>query len=137
MPWRFLVFLVVLALVVAFAGLNVAHRADVSFGFYTFEDVPVFLSVAVAYLLGALTILPFTLSKSYRKRRKLSKQKSEQEKKALAKAAQSGHAAQSVHPAETAGGDVGASATGGKTGVVGRRKKKRSKKGVTDVEASP
>ncbi|MFP4510639.1 MAG: hypothetical protein ACLFNQ_10965 [Spirochaetaceae bacterium] len=72
MPWKFLLFLVGLALVIVFAGLNISNSTDISFGFHTFEDVPVFMGLGSAYLLGALTILPFTLTKALKKRRELS-----------------------------------------------------------------
>jgi uncharacterized integral membrane protein len=63
MPWRLIVFLIVLALVVAFAGFNIQNTASISFGFYTLEAVPVFLSLFAAFFLGILVMLPFTLGK--------------------------------------------------------------------------
>lgn len=72
MPWKFLVFLVFLAIVILFAGINVTNSADINLGFYHFEDVPVFVGLGSAYMLGALSILPFALGKAFSKRRKLS-----------------------------------------------------------------
>lgn len=83
MPWKFLLFLVGLALVIVFAGLNISNSTDISFGFHTFESVPVFMGLGSAYLLGALTILPFTISKGLKKRRELStKYKNDKKKSA-------------------------------------------------------
>lgn len=105
MPWRLVLFLVVLAVVVAFAGFNIQNVASISFGFYTLESVPVFLSLFAAFFLGVLVMLPFTL----RKRGK----KGKQSKKA-----------------STTAGDTpkltDESASGGK--------KKRGKKGKKDAE---
>lgn len=84
MPWKFLLFLIGLALVIIFAGLNISHSTDISFGFHTFEDVPVFLGLGSAYLLGALTMLPFALSKALKKRRELSTKYKEEKKKSIA-----------------------------------------------------
>lgn len=67
MPWRLIAFLVVLALVVAFVGFNIQNTASISFGFYTLEAVPVFLSLFAAFFLGVLVMLPFTLGKRRRK----------------------------------------------------------------------
>ena len=72
MPWKFLVFLVFLAIVILFAGINVANSTDINLGFRRFEDVPVFVGLGSAYMLGALSILPFALTKAFSKRRKLS-----------------------------------------------------------------
>lgn len=81
MPWKFLLFLVGLALVIVFAGLNISNSTDISFGFHTFESVPVFMGLGSAYLLGALTILPFTISKGLKKRRELSTKYKKDKKK--------------------------------------------------------
>ncbi len=84
MPWKFLLFLIGLALVIIFAGLNINHSTDISFGFHTFENVPVFMGLGSAYLLGALTMLPFALSKALKKRRELSTKYKEEKKKSNA-----------------------------------------------------
>ena len=63
MPWRLVLFLIVLAIVVAFAGFNIQNVATISFGFYTLEEVPVFLGLFAAFFLGVLVMLPFTLGR--------------------------------------------------------------------------
>lgn len=80
MPWKMIGFLVVLVLVAFFASLNMNHRTDISLGFYIFNDVPIFLSLLVAFLAGAVLIIPFTIGASLRKKSKL-KEKAEKAQK--------------------------------------------------------
>lgn len=61
MPWRLIAFLIVLTIVVLFAGFNITNVSNISFGFYTLTKVPVFLSLFVAFLLGAVLVLPFAV----------------------------------------------------------------------------
>ena len=63
MPWRLIAFLIVLTLVVLFAGFNITNESDISFGFYTLTKVPVFLSLFIAFLLGTFLVLPFAVRK--------------------------------------------------------------------------
>ena len=67
MPLKLLSFFIILIAVTIFIGFNIENRCDVSFVFYTFLDVPVFVSLLFAYVAGALTIFPFFLG--YRKKR--------------------------------------------------------------------
>jgi len=71
MPWKMIGFLVVLVLVAFFASLNMNHSADISLGFYIFKDVPIFLSLLIAFLAGAVLIIPFTIGASLRKKNRL------------------------------------------------------------------
>ena len=75
MPWRLVLFLIALGLVVAFAGFNAGNATDVSFGFHTFEAVPIFLSLFAAFFLGALIVLPFTVLRRSKKKPKQPKEK--------------------------------------------------------------
>jgi len=68
-PWKLILFLVLLTIFVVFAGLNINNVADISVGFATVKDVPIFLSVFIAFLAGAFFMLPF----AFRKKRKLKK----------------------------------------------------------------
>ncbi len=77
MPWKLLFYLVVLSVVVLFAGVNIRNVSDVSVGFHTFEDIPIFVSLFAAFFLGVLVTLPFTYVKYLRKRAKFPKQKKE------------------------------------------------------------
>mgnify|MGYP006305854057 CR=1 FL=1 len=58
-PWKMIFFLVILAFVVFFAGFNITNVSDISFGFYTIEDVPIFISLFIAFIVGALVMIPF------------------------------------------------------------------------------
>lgn len=69
MPWKLVFFIIVLALVVTFVGLNVGNTSDISFGFHSFSEVPVFISLFAAFLLGVLVTLPATLWSSKRGRK--------------------------------------------------------------------
>jgi uncharacterized integral membrane protein len=79
MPWRMILFLIVLGLIVLFAALNTSNASSVSFGFVVFEDVPVFLSLFIAFLVGAFVMLPFTIKPRRSKRNKENKRAPEQE----------------------------------------------------------
>mgnify|MGYP006312676187 CR=1 FL=1 len=60
MPWRLIGFILLLALFLAFIALNLDHRTDISFGFLTVTNVPVFLSLFGAFVVGVLVALPLT-----------------------------------------------------------------------------
>lgn len=72
MPWRMLLFLVVLALVVVLLAANLENRASFSFVLrgLQLEQVPVFLALLVAFIAGALTMLPFTIGRRQPRARK-------------------------------------------------------------------
>jgi len=80
MPWRLIVFLIFLAVVVVFAGFNTGNATNISFGFYTVENVPIFLSLFASFFLGVLITLPFTMFRSSKKKQKLPKEKKESRK---------------------------------------------------------
>jgi uncharacterized integral membrane protein len=81
MPWKMIGFLIVLVLVAFFASFNMNHRADISLGFYIYKDVPIFLSLLIAFLAGAVLIIPFTIGASLRKKSKLKEKAQKKEKK--------------------------------------------------------
>ncbi len=81
MPWRLVLFLIVLGVFVAFAGLNAGHATDISFGFHVFESVPIFISLFAAFFLGALIVLPFTMFRRSKKKPKEPKVKKEKKEK--------------------------------------------------------
>lgn len=83
MPWKLIAFLVVLALVVVFAGFNINNASDISFGFYTIEGVPIFVSLFCAFLLGVIVTIPVAVR--FRSRRK--KKKPKEDKGALKESA--------------------------------------------------
>ena len=61
-------FLLGLGVLAGFAAVNTEHRSDVSFGFFSFQQVPVFLSLLVAFIAGALFVLPLALRRGRRMR---------------------------------------------------------------------
>jgi uncharacterized integral membrane protein len=62
MPWRLIVFIVIGAAFLGFIGFNLENRCDVSFGFFTFSQVPVFLTTLSAFVLGMVLALPLVIS---------------------------------------------------------------------------
>ena len=68
MPWRLIGFIVLLVLVGIFSNLNLDNRCDISLGFVVLEEVPIFISLLVAFLAGALVIFPFTIAPAIRRR---------------------------------------------------------------------
>lgn len=69
MPWKLVFYLVLLALILVFVGLNLGNTTDISFGFVQFQDVPVFMSLFVAFFVGVLVALPVAVQSSSRKTR--------------------------------------------------------------------
>ncbi len=67
MPWKLVFYLVLLGLVLAFVGLNLGNTTDISFGFVSFSDVPVFMSLFVAFFFGVAIALPAAIRTSSRK----------------------------------------------------------------------
>lgn len=84
MPWKLIFFLLLMGVVVFFAGFNLGNASDISFGFHTFHDVPVFLSLAIAFFAGAAVTLPFSFRKYLSKRARPPKQKKESKRKGRA-----------------------------------------------------
>lgn len=75
MPWRLIGFILLLAIFLAFVALNLEHRSDISFGFVTLENVPVFLSLFGAFVVGVLVALPLTaIARNRRFAKRLKKQ---------------------------------------------------------------
>lgn len=70
-PWKMIFFLIILAFVVFFAGFNITNVSDISFGFYTIKDVPIFISLFIAFIIGALIMIPFIAKSSTTKKRQI------------------------------------------------------------------
>lgn len=67
MPWRMIRFLFIMAVVILFIGLNAGHSSDITFWFgdkASFSDVPIYISLFGAYLLGAFSVIPFAVNRS-------------------------------------------------------------------------
>lgn len=61
MPWKLIAFLAILLVITLFIGFNLDNRCDVSFIFYKYSDVPIFVSLLFAYAAGAVTAVPFII----------------------------------------------------------------------------
>ena len=56
---RLIVFVLVFAVFLTFIVLNLDNRCDISFGFTTLSDIPIFLSILCSFVLGMLITIPF------------------------------------------------------------------------------
>ena len=68
--WRLIMFIILCALFLFFVGVNLEHTSDISIGFHTFVDIPVFLITFSSFLIGMLFAIPLALS--FGKKRKKS-----------------------------------------------------------------
>lgn len=68
MPWKLVSFLSVLVVITLFIGFNLENRCDVSLIVYTYKNVPIFVSLLFAYVVGALTTIPFFLASGPKRR---------------------------------------------------------------------
>ena len=75
MPWRLILFLVLMVLIMFFVGYNLDNRSDISIIVHTFQDVPVFFAMFGSFLAGVVMMLPFALSSLFKKKHKTPKQK--------------------------------------------------------------
>lgn len=86
MPWKLLLRLTGLAIILVFVVMNRQNTSDVSLGFRTFEDVPIFLSLFLAFFAGALVSIPVAVRSSARKNKSKTEKaiKRHEERKAVA-----------------------------------------------------
>jgi len=68
---RLIIFILVFAAFLGFIVLNLDNKSDVSFGFTSFENVPVFLSALVSFTAGMLIAIPLSFSLIRKKKKKL------------------------------------------------------------------
>ena len=61
MPWRLIQIIITFAIFILLVAFNLGNKCNVSIGFYTFKDVPVFLTAFSAFVLGMLCSLPFVI----------------------------------------------------------------------------
>jgi uncharacterized integral membrane protein len=76
MPWRLIGFIILFGILLIFITLNVGNTCNISFGFKTINDVPVFLTVFCAFALGLLCAIPLSISFRLRKKAKQVKRSS-------------------------------------------------------------
>jgi uncharacterized integral membrane protein len=106
MPWRLIGFVLLGAVFLCFIGFNLDNRCDISVGFFTFSQVPVYLTAFSAFVLGLFLALPLVVSSRFRSRRK---GKTETPPAGKTPGKKGGKAAASGVPASPPGGDYGTS----------------------------
>jgi len=67
MPIKLIGTIILLILVTIFAGVNLDNKCDITFVFYTFKNIPVFMTVIISFAIGAILMLPFTLGRRKKK----------------------------------------------------------------------
>ena len=63
MPIKLIGTIILLILVTIFAGVNLDNKCDITFIFYTFKEVPVFMTVIISFVIGVIIMLPFTFGR--------------------------------------------------------------------------
>ena len=81
---RLILFIIIFAIFLGFIVLNLEHKTNISFGFITFEEIPVFLSILASFALGMLFAIPLAFSLTRKKKRKAEIQFDEKQAKAEA-----------------------------------------------------
>jgi hypothetical protein len=87
MPWKMLVYLIVLGILLSFIGLNLGNTTDISLGFTTFEAVPIFMGLFIAFFSGVILTIPVVLLTVSRRTRRKDGQRTSREEAREAKAA--------------------------------------------------
>lgn len=82
---KLILFIILMVVLLFFIGLNLDNRTDVSLGFYTFEQVPVFFPILFSFIIGILFALPFTLFKKSRNKDKGQKNDAKQKAQTIDK----------------------------------------------------
>lgn len=77
MPIKLIGAIILLILVTIFAGVNLDNICDINFIFHEFNDIPVFMTVIISFIAGALFVLPFTFSR--RKKKQINEEKAAQQ----------------------------------------------------------
>ena len=75
MPWRLIIFVIILTIFMVFIGFNLENKCDISFGFAKFVEVPVFITIFASFILGLLCALPLVLHIKRRKSEPSDKEK--------------------------------------------------------------
>jgi uncharacterized integral membrane protein len=61
MPWRLIVFIIIFAIFMIFIAFNLENRCDISFGFGSLKNVPVFITIFASFILGLICAIPLVL----------------------------------------------------------------------------
>ena len=62
MPWRLIGIVLILGVFLVFIGLNLENSCDVSFGFKTIENTPVYLTAFSSFIIGLFCAIPLAIS---------------------------------------------------------------------------
>jgi len=71
MPWRIIVFIAIFAVFMVFVVYNLENKCDISFGFATLKDVPIFITIFVSFVFGLFCGIP--LVKHFNKKKEIKK----------------------------------------------------------------
>ncbi len=75
MPWRLIEFIILFAILFLFIIFNLENKCNINFGFKSYPDVPVFLTVFSSFFIGMLCTLPFIFASKARKKAKIAHEK--------------------------------------------------------------
>ena len=76
---RIIVFILIFAIFLAFIVFNLDNKCNVSLGFTSFSDIPVFLTAFFSFVLGMFFTIPLMLSRGRRKKDKKGKKSNDPE----------------------------------------------------------
>ncbi len=63
MPLKLIGIIIIVVVYAFFAGFNLENSCNINILFKTFENVPIFLSLTISFVIGILVTLPFTFGK--------------------------------------------------------------------------
>jgi len=75
MPWRLIQFIILFAILFLFIIFNLENKCDINFGFKSYSDVPVFLTVFFSFFIGMLCTFPFIFASKARKNARIAREK--------------------------------------------------------------
>jgi len=70
MPWKTIGYILAALIVILFIAFNLSNTSDISFIFFSVQEVPVFFTVFISIIIGCLAMLPVTLSQRRKKKKR-------------------------------------------------------------------
>ncbi|MCL2245222.1 MAG: hypothetical protein FWC03_12280 [Treponema sp.] len=61
MPWRLIIFIAIFGVFLVFITFNLENKCDISFGIFSINEVPVFVTVFASFAMGLLCALPLVM----------------------------------------------------------------------------
>ena len=61
MPWRLIAVILVFAVLLTFITFNLENKCDINFGFTQIEEVPIFMTIFLSFVLGLFCTFPLLL----------------------------------------------------------------------------